>query len=152
MRKHEEEKKKKKEMKLKEKEELSNKILGIIKENNIKINNDDIFQFNINSNNESLKEFLQIIEKVDKKELKKEIIEKCRNIFGMKFNDEKRDNIISINIIDDRFDYINNFIDELLNKKLDSRDFNLSISEMKLLIDGYVEKNTKTKNKIYTNN
>ena len=70
----------------------------------------------------------------------------------MKFNDEKRDNIISINIIDDRFDYINNFIDELLNKKLDSRDFNLSISEMKLLIDGYVEKNTKTKNKIYTNN
>lgn len=70
----------------------------------------------------------------------------------MKFNSEKSDNIISINIIDGRFDYINNFIDELLNKKLDSRDFNLSISEMKLLIDGYVEKNTKTKNKIYTNN
>ena len=91
MRKHEEEKERKKEMKLKEKEELSNKILGIIKENNIKINNDDIFQFNINSNNESLKEFLQIIEKVDKKELKKEIIEKCRNIFGMKFNDEKKE-------------------------------------------------------------
>ena len=91
MRKHEEEKERKKEMKLKEKEELSNKILGIIRENNIKINNDDIFQFNINSNNESLKEFLQIIEKVDKKELKKEIIEKCRNIFGMKFNDEKKE-------------------------------------------------------------
>ena len=64
---HEEEKEKKKIMKIKEKEELSNKILNIIKENNININNDDIFQFNINSKNESLKEFLEQIEKVDKK-------------------------------------------------------------------------------------
>ena len=91
MKKHEEEMERKKEMKLKEKEELSNKILGIIKENNIIINKDDIFQFNINSKNESLKEFLEIIEKVDKNELKKEIIEKCRNFFGMKFNDEKKE-------------------------------------------------------------
>ena len=88
---HEEEKERKKEMKIKEKEELSNKILNIIKENNIKINNDDIFQFNLNSKNESLKEFLEQIEKVDQKEIKKEIIEKCKNFFGMKFKDEKKE-------------------------------------------------------------
>ena len=88
---HEEEKERKKEMKIKEKEELSNKILNIIKENNIKINNDDIFQFNLNSKNESLKEFLEQIEKVDQKEIKKEIIDKCKNFFGMKFKDEKKE-------------------------------------------------------------
>jgi DnaJ family protein C protein 2 len=88
---HEEEKERKKEMKIKEKEELSNKILNIIKENNIKANDDDIFQFNINSKNESLKEFLEKIEKVDKNDLKKEIIENCKNIFGMKFKDEKKE-------------------------------------------------------------
>ena len=88
---HEEEKERKKEMKIKEKEELSNKILNIIKENNIKINNDDIFQFNLNSKNESLKEFLEQIEKVDQKEIKKEIIDKCKNFFGMKFKNEKKE-------------------------------------------------------------
>ena len=88
---HEEEKERKKEMKIKEKEELSNKILNIIKENNIKINNDDIFQFNLNSKNESLKEFLKQIEKVDQKDIKKEIIDKCKNFFGMKFKDEKKE-------------------------------------------------------------
>ena len=88
---HEEEKERKKVMKIKEKEELSNKILNIIKENNIKINNDDIFQFNLNSKNESLKEFLEQIEKVDQKEIKKEIIDKCKNFFGMKFKDEKKE-------------------------------------------------------------
>ena len=91
IKKHEEEKERKKEMLMKEKEELSNKILNIIKENEIKINNDDIFQFNINSKNDSLKEFLEQIEKVDKKDIKKEIIEKCKNIFGMKFKDEKNE-------------------------------------------------------------
>ena len=91
IKKHEEEKERKKEMLLKEKEELSNKILNIIKENNIIINNDDIFQFNLNSKNDSLKEFLEEIEKVDKKEIKKTIIEKCKKIFGMKFKDEKKE-------------------------------------------------------------
>ena len=91
IKKHEEEKERKKEKLMKEKEELSNKILNIIKENEIKINNDDIFQFNINSKNDSLKEFLEQIEKVDKKDIKKEIIEKCKNIFGMKFKDEKNE-------------------------------------------------------------
>ena len=91
IKKHEEEKERKKEMLMKEKEELSNKILNLIKENEIKINNDDIFQFNINSKNDSLKEFLEQIEKVDKKDIKKEIIEKCKNIFGMKFKDEKNE-------------------------------------------------------------
>lgn len=65
----------------------------------------------------------------------------------MKFNNQTSGKIIPINIIDDRFNYINEFIDELLNKKLDTRDFNLSISEIKLFIDNYAEKN-----KIYTNN
>ena len=88
---HEEEKERKKEMKIKEKEELSNKILNMIKENNIKINNDDIFQFNLNSKNETLKEFIEEIEKKDKKDIKKEIIEKCKNFFGMKFKDEKKE-------------------------------------------------------------
>ena len=88
---HEEEKERKREMKIKEKEELSNKILNIIKENKIKINNDDIFQFNLNSKNESLKELIEEIEKLDKKEIKKEIIEKCKNLFGMKFKDEKEE-------------------------------------------------------------
>ena len=91
IKKHEEEKERKKEMLMKEKEELSNKILNLIKENEIKINNDDIFQFKINSKNDSLKEFLEQIEKVDKKDIKKEIIEKCKNIFGMKFKDEKNE-------------------------------------------------------------
>jgi len=91
MKQHEEEKERKREMKIKEKEELSNKILNIIKENNIKTNDDDIFQFNINSKNESLKEFIEKIEKVDKKDLKKEIIENCKSIFGMKFKDEKEE-------------------------------------------------------------
>ncbi len=88
---HEEEKERKKEMKIKEKEELSNKILNMIKENNIKTNNDDIFQFNLNSKNETLKEFIEEIEKKDKKDIKKEIIEKCKNFFGMKFKDEKKE-------------------------------------------------------------
>ena len=91
MKQHEEEKERKREMKIKEKEELSNKILNIIKENNIKTNDDDIFQFNINSKNESLKEFIEKIEKVDKKDLKKEIIENCKSIFGMKLKDEKKE-------------------------------------------------------------
>ena len=88
---HEEEKERKREMKIKEKEELSTKILNIIKENNITTNNDDIFQFNLNSTNESLKELIQEIEKLDKKVIKKEIIEKCRKMFGMKFKDEKKE-------------------------------------------------------------
>ena len=91
IKKHEEEKERKKQMIIKEKEELSNKILNIIKENDIKINNDDIFQFNLNSKNDTLKEFLEQIEKVDKNELKKTIIEKCKNYFGMKFKDEKKE-------------------------------------------------------------
>ena len=63
---NEEEKERQKQIKLKEKEDLELKILNIIKESNIKINDNDIFQFKLNSNNDSLKEFLQHITKLEK--------------------------------------------------------------------------------------
>ena len=91
---NEEEKERLKKLKMKEKEDLEKKILEIIKENNIKINDDDIFQFNINSKNESLKEFIQHITKYENEEKnikKKEIIEKGNSLFGMKFKEEKND-------------------------------------------------------------
>ena len=91
---NEEEKERQKQIKLKEKEDLEIKILNIIKENNIKINDNDIFQFKLNSNNDSLKEFLQHITKFEKENkslLKKEIIEKCDSLFGMKFKEEKKE-------------------------------------------------------------
>ena len=91
---NEEEKERQKQIRLKEKEDLELKILNIIKDNNIKINDNDIFQFKLNSNNDSLKEFLQHITKLEKENkslLKKEIIEKCDSLFGMKFKEEKKE-------------------------------------------------------------
>ena len=91
---NEEEKERQKQIKLKEKEDLELKILNIIKESNIKINDNDIFQFKLNSNNDSLKEFLQHITKLEKENkslLKKEIIGKCDSLFGMKFKEEKKE-------------------------------------------------------------
>ena len=91
---NEEEKERQKQIRLKEKEDLELKILNIIKESNIKINDNDIFQFKLNSNNDSLKEFLQHItkfEKENKASLKKEILEKCDSLFGMKFKEEKKE-------------------------------------------------------------
>ena len=91
---NEEEKERLKQIKLKEKEDLEIKILNLIKENNIKINDSDIFQFKLNSKNDSLKEFLQHITKYEKENnsaLKKEIIEKCNSLFGMKFAEEKKE-------------------------------------------------------------
>ena len=91
---NEEEKERQKQIKLKEKEDLETKILNIIKDNNIKINDNDIFQFKLNSNNDSLKEFLQHITKLEKENkslLKKEILEKCDTLFGMKFKEEKKE-------------------------------------------------------------
>ena len=91
---NEEEKERQKQIRLKEKEDLELKILNIIKESNIKINDNDIFQFKLNSNNDSLKEFLQHITKLEKENkslLKKEIIEKCDSLFGMKFKEEKKE-------------------------------------------------------------
>ena len=91
---NEEEKERQKQIRLKEKEDLEIEILNIIKENNIKINDNDIFQFKLNSNNDSLKEFLQHITKLEKENkslLKKEIIEKCDSLFGMKFKEEKKE-------------------------------------------------------------
>ena len=92
LKKHEEEKAKMREMKMKEKEELSNKILNLINQYDIKTNNDDLFQFKLNSNNQNLKELTEELEKIqDKKNIKMEIIEKCKNYFGMKFKDEKNE-------------------------------------------------------------
>ena len=91
---NEEEKERQKQIRLKEKEDLEIRILNIIKDNNIKINDNDIFQFKLNSNNDSLKEFLQHITKLEKENkslLKKEIIEKCDSLFGMKFKEEKKE-------------------------------------------------------------
>ena len=91
---NEEEKERLKKLKMKEKEDLEKKILEIIEENNIKINDDDLFQFKLNSKNESLKEFIEHINKFEKEEKnikKKEIIEKGNSLFGMKFKEEKND-------------------------------------------------------------
>ena len=105
---NEEEKERLKKLKMKEKEDLEkkileiieennikiNEILEIIEENNIKINDDDLFQFKLNSKNESLKEFIEHINKFEKEEKnikKKEIIEKGNSLFGMKFKEEKND-------------------------------------------------------------
>ena len=91
---NEEEKERLKNLKMKEKEDLEKKILEIIEENNIKINDDDLFQFKLNSKNESLKEFIEHINKFEKEEKnikKKEIIDKGNSLFGMKFKEEKND-------------------------------------------------------------
>ena len=94
IKKNEEEKERLKQMKIKEKEDLEQKILNIIKDNNIKMNEDDLFQFKLNSKNDSLKEFLQYISKYEKEDnniRKKEIIEKCKSLYGMKFKEEKKE-------------------------------------------------------------
>ena len=68
---------------MEEKEELENKIINIIKENHIKVNENDLFQFKLNSKNELLKEF---VEYINTKEIKKkEIIEIFGALFGIKF-------------------------------------------------------------------
>ena len=88
---NEEEKQRLKKKKLEEKEEMEKNIINIIKENNINMNDDDMFQFKLNSKNESLKEFLNYISKFEKEDnniKKKEIIEKCKSLFGMKFKEE----------------------------------------------------------------
>ena len=94
IKKNEEEKERLKNIKMKEKDDLEKKILNIIKENNIKMNEDDLFQFKLNSKNDSLKEFIKNIseyEKEDNNKKKKEIIEKCNILFGMKFKEEKKE-------------------------------------------------------------
>ena len=88
---YEEEKERIKKKKLEEKEEMENNIINIIKENNINMNEDDLFQFKLNSKNESLKECLDYISKYEKEDnniKKKEIMEKCKSLFGMKFKEE----------------------------------------------------------------
>ena len=88
---NEEEKQRLKKKKLEEKEEMEKNIINIIKINNINMNEDDLFQFKLNSKNDSLKEFLEHIIKYEKEDInikKKEIIEKCKTLFGMKFKEE----------------------------------------------------------------
>ena len=88
---YEEEKERIKKKTLEEKEEMEKNIINIIKENNINMNEDDLFQFKLNSKNESLKECLDYISKYEKEDnniKKKEIMEKCKSLFGMKFKEE----------------------------------------------------------------
>lgn len=88
---YEEEKERIKKKKLEEKEEMEKNIINIIKENNINMNEDDLFQFKLNSKNESLKECLDYISKYEKEDnniKRKEIMEKCKSLFGMKFKEE----------------------------------------------------------------
>jgi len=88
---YEEEKERIKKKKLEEKEEMEKNIINKIKENNINMNEDDLFQFKLNSKNESLKECLDYISKYEKEDnniKKKEIMEKCKSLFGMKFKEE----------------------------------------------------------------
>ena len=88
---YEEEKERIKKKKLEEKEEMEKNIINIIKENNINMNEDDLFQFKLNSKNESLKECLDYISKYEKEDNNikmKEIMEKCKSLFGMKFKEE----------------------------------------------------------------
>lgn len=70
----------------------------------------------------------------------------------MKFNSDPNESTISIDINDEKYKYINEFINNLLNRKLENRDFKLSISEMKLFIDRYIEEREDIKKNIYTNN
>ena len=91
---NEEEKERLKQMKMKEKEDLEKQILNIIEVNNIKMNENDLFQFKLNSKNESLREFLKHINKYENEDnniKKKEIMEKCNSLFGMKFKEEKKE-------------------------------------------------------------
>ena len=68
--------------------------MEIININNIKTDNNDIFQFKLNSKNDSLKEFLAHISNFENSDInikKKEIIQKCDLLFGMKFKLEKKE-------------------------------------------------------------
>ena len=58
----------------------------------------------------------------------------------IRFNESKETDVISINIEDERFNYINDFINELLNKKLDKSSFKLSKDEIKSLTDDFINK------------
>lgn len=69
----------------------------------------------------------------------------------MKFNSNSNESTISIDINDEKYNYINEFINSLLNRRLDSRQFKLSISEIKLFIDRYTEEKEDIKKNIYTN-
>ena len=95
MKQHEEEQLKKKQMLEKEKQEYTDKILNLYKENNIKINDEDLLQFNLNLKVDTIKEILSFIDtncNNDKKEIRKNLIEKSKQFFGMKFKDEKINN------------------------------------------------------------
>lgn len=56
----------------------------------------------------------------------------------VKFNSLKQNEIISINIEDERYNYINEFIKVLLDKKLNKKDFKLSDKEVILFADDFI--------------
>ena len=61
------------------------------------------------------------------------------------FNESNKNNNIVIKINDERFSYINDFINKLLSFKITKEKYKLSISETKLFIDEYIEENKDSK-------
>lgn len=63
----------------------------------------------------------------------------------VKFNNKEENGIISINIEDEKFKYINDFINTLLEKKLTKKDIKLSNKEIKIIADNFILEYTNAK-------
>lgn len=61
------------------------------------------------------------------------------------FTNQEKNGIISINIEDERFNYINDFINEIIDKRLDTKNYKLSVSQMKLVADEYIKNHKNSK-------
>ena len=70
---------------------------------------------------------------------------------AVKFGKEKEERTIVIDIIDERFDYINKFIEELINKRLDRKNCKISLSETKMYIDKFAEEYSEQKKLVKEN-
>lgn len=66
---------------------------------------------------------------------------------NVRFNSSEERNLVSIIINDNRFNYINDYINELLNKKLDRSSFKLTEDEIKMVTDNFI-KNYNDKKKL----
>lgn len=90
------------------------------------------------------KNYIENINSLSKSDLSDNYIKLALyNRYGLnkiRFNKSKENDIILVNIEDERFNYINDFINELLNKKLDKSSFKLSKDEIKSLTDDFINK------------
>lgn len=64
---------------------------------------------------------------------------------SVKFTDQKEAHVISVDIKDERFNYINNFIEQLLCDRLDRNNYNLSMGAIKLKADNFALKQKHSK-------